>query len=52
MVGARAHKVHLGGALGGLLLTILREPRAIGVLLQQIGGVLYAFSVSVRGADG
>jgi hypothetical protein len=48
MVGARVHEAHLGG----LLLTILLEPRAIGVFLRQIGGVLYAFSVSVRRADG
>ena len=40
MTGGIAHEAHLGGALGGLLLTILLEPRAIGVFLQQIGGVL------------
>ncbi|PSQ78794.1 MAG: rhomboid family intramembrane serine protease [Bacteroidetes bacterium QH_8_67_23] len=37
MTGGIAHEAHLGGALGGLLLTILLEPRAIGVFLQQIG---------------
>ena len=37
MTGGIAHEAHLGGAIGGLLLTILLEPRAIGVFLQQIG---------------
>lgn len=37
MTGGIAHEAHLGGALGGLLLTILLEPRAISVFLQQIG---------------
>jgi membrane associated rhomboid family serine protease len=35
--GGIAHEAHLGGAAGGLLLTILLEPGAIGVFLQQIG---------------
>jgi membrane associated rhomboid family serine protease len=36
-VGGIAHEAHLGGAIGGLVLTVLLEPRAIGVFLQQIG---------------
>ena len=35
--GGIAHEAHLGGALGGLMLTILLEPRAVGVFLQQLG---------------
>ena len=37
MTGGIAHEAHLGGAIGGLFLTVLLEPRAIGVFLQQIG---------------
>ena len=37
MTGGVAHEAHLGGALGGLLLTLLLEPRAIAVFLRQIG---------------
>ena len=37
MTGGIAHEAHLGGAIGGLLLTVLLEPRAIGIFLQQIG---------------
>lgn len=36
-MGGIAHEAHLGGAIGGLLLTVLLEPRAIGVFLQQLG---------------
>jgi membrane associated rhomboid family serine protease len=32
-----AHEAHLGGAVGGVLLTILLEPSAIGIFLRQIG---------------
>lgn len=37
MTGGIAHEAHLGGALGGLVLTILLEPRAIDLFLRQIG---------------
>jgi membrane associated rhomboid family serine protease len=37
MTGGIAHEAHLGGAIGGLVLTILLEPRAIGIFLGQIG---------------
>ena len=36
-MGGIAHEAHLGGAIGGLLLTILMEPRALSVFLGQIG---------------
>ena len=36
-LGGIAHEAHLGGALGGLLLTILMEPRAIPVFFDQLG---------------
>ena len=36
-LGGIAHEAHIGGALGGLLLTILLEPRAIPVFLDQLG---------------
>ncbi len=35
--GGIAHEAHLGGAIGGLLLTILLEPAAIPTFLHQIG---------------
>ena len=35
--GRIAHEAHLGGALGGLLLTILLEPRALEIFLRQLG---------------
>ncbi len=35
--GGIAHEAHLGGALGGLLLTILMEPAAVGIFLGKIG---------------
>ena len=35
--GGIAHEAHLGGALGGLLLTILLEPRVVPLFLRQIG---------------
>lgn len=37
MTGGIAHEAHLGGAIGGLLLTILLEPGSIGIFLGQIG---------------
>lgn len=35
--GGIAHEAHLGGALGGLLLTILLEPRALEIFLGHMG---------------
>ena len=37
MGGGIAHEAHIGGALGGVLLTVLLEPRAIQIFLGQIG---------------
>ncbi len=37
MTSGIAHEAHLGGALGGLLLTILLEPAAISIFMSQIG---------------
>lgn len=37
MTGGIAHEAHLGGAIGGLLVTILLEPRSIGIFLEQVG---------------
>ena len=36
-MGGIAHEAHLGGALGGLLLTILVDPSAISIFLGKIG---------------
>ncbi|WP_420454218.1 rhomboid family intramembrane serine protease [Rubrivirga sp.] len=36
-VGRVAHEAHLGGALGGLALTLLLYPAALGIFLGQIG---------------
>ena len=36
-VGRVAHEAHLGGALGGLALTILLYPSAVSIFLRQIG---------------
>lgn len=36
--GMIAHGAHLGGALAGLALTVLVEPRAIGVFMRAISG--------------
>lgn len=36
-VGRVAHEAHLGGALGGLALTILLYPAAVSIFLDQIG---------------
>lgn len=40
MTGGIAHEAHLGGAVGGLLLTILLEPRSLELFLSQIRAVL------------
>ncbi len=35
--GQIAHEAHLGGALGGVVLTLLLYPAALGIFLQQLG---------------
>jgi membrane associated rhomboid family serine protease len=35
--GGIAHEAHLGGALGGVLITLLLDPRALGIFLGQLG---------------
>ena len=35
--GRIAHEAHLGGALGGVLLTVLVYPDALGIFLRQLG---------------
>ncbi len=37
MTGGIAHEAHIGGALGGLLLTILLEPRSLQIFLGHFG---------------
>ncbi len=37
MTGGIAHEAHLGGALAGLLLTVILEPRALAIFLDQVG---------------
>lgn len=37
MTGGIAHEAHLGGAIGGLVLTLLLEPGALSIFLGQIG---------------
>lgn len=37
MTGGIAHEAHLGGAIGGLVLTMILEPRAISIFLEQVG---------------
>jgi membrane associated rhomboid family serine protease len=32
-----AHEAHLGGAIGGVIITLLIEPRAIGEFMRQLG---------------
>ncbi|MEM1125484.1 MAG: rhomboid family intramembrane serine protease [Bacteroidota bacterium] len=39
-VGGIAHEAHLGGALGGLILTILIEPRAVNAFTSQVLSLL------------
>ncbi len=41
MTGGIAHEAHLGGALGGLLLTVLLEPRSLEIF---IGSLRHAFN--------
>ena len=36
MTGGIAHEAHLGGAIGGLLLTLILEPRSLQIFLGQI----------------
>ena len=36
-VGGIAHEAHLGGALGGVLLTLALEPWVVGRLMEQLG---------------
>ncbi len=36
-VGRVAHEAHLGGALGGLVLTLVLYPASLGIFLSQIG---------------
>ena len=36
-VGRIAHEAHLGGALGGLALTLLLYPAALSIFLSQLG---------------
>jgi membrane associated rhomboid family serine protease len=40
ILGRVAHEAHLGGAVGGLLLTMLLEPRVVAHFLGQLGGLL------------
>jgi membrane associated rhomboid family serine protease len=40
VAGGIAHEAHLGGAVGGVLLTILLDPRSVTVFLRQIESVL------------
>lgn len=40
MGGGIAHEAHLGGAIGGLLLTIILEPRALPTFVQQVQAAL------------
>jgi membrane associated rhomboid family serine protease len=35
--GRVAHEAHLGGALGGLVLTLILYPASLGIFLQQLG---------------
>ena len=36
-VGRVAHEAHLGGAIGGIVLTLLLYPAALGIFLEQLG---------------
>ena len=36
-VGRVAHEAHLGGALGGLAITVLLYPQALAIFLEQVG---------------
>jgi len=35
--GSIAHEAHLGGALGGVVLTLILYPAALGIFLNQLG---------------
>lgn len=35
--GGIAHEAHVGGAIAGLIITLLMQPAALGIFLQQIG---------------
>ena len=37
--GGIAHEAHLGGALGGLMLTIWLEPQSVKIFLEELGGI-------------
>ena len=37
LTGGIAHEAHLGGAVAGVVLTLLLEPAALGIFLRQIG---------------
>ena len=39
-MGRIAHEAHLGGAIGGVLLTILLDPSSVGIFLDQVLGLL------------
>lgn len=40
LLGRVAHEAHLGGAIGGVLLTIFLEPRVVGHFLGRLGSLL------------
>ena len=40
VVGGIAHEAHVGGALAGVVLTILLEPRSVQIFLQSFQGLL------------
>jgi membrane associated rhomboid family serine protease len=40
--GGIAHEAHLGGAIGGLVLTIILEPRAIPTFVREVQALLGA----------
>ncbi|MEZ4700661.1 MAG: rhomboid family intramembrane serine protease [Rhodothermales bacterium] len=40
VMGRIAHEAHLGGAIGGVLLTIMLEPKSLGIFIEQIMSVI------------
>ncbi len=36
-IGRVAHEAHLGGAIGGLVLTLILYPASLGIFLEQLG---------------
>ncbi|MDZ4701015.1 MAG: rhomboid family intramembrane serine protease [Rhodothermales bacterium] len=40
IMGRIAHEAHLGGAIGGLLLTIILEPRSVMIFLNEVMSVI------------